>query len=579
MSTTRQAPQTTLPQYSPSAGQQGSTIAQSAGFSITEGPSGTITHAIITAGSQALTASQGQDPFTAVVDGTTLVVGGPPATISGQVVSAVPNGVVATPAPAPATTTQEAVFSAGGQPITAYAPSGASTAVVGSTTISVGGPPATIGGQTISLGPSGIVIASNGQAQTVTFVPPAVTTTKSTSVSVRVVVRAIFVVGGNTYTAYEQAGGKTAVVNGTVISVGGSPVTISGQTISLAPTGILVATQGQTSTLTFLKPASTPASTTLSTPPPAMSSPAVGGMTSSASAPSTPSNSGMISSMASSGPDSSRQAPASSQMSSLPQSNAGTSSRASSASPAGQSTSSQAVSSPSTTTRSSTSRPPPVYSTPSVQPSSISAPPSLPEATPEPDEPDQEEDDTSTYSSGYTPSSRPSSTLSPFLSTYVTGGTTVFTVLAGRTVTQTSDGQAHETITGGITTSFTTGGITVVSEVATKVTPDPGEPTPNQAVLRAEIGPCPGADGLMYEPPEGGSSLLVSCGLVYRGHILSAVSRRSLSRLLRRATSEDCQAECEQMPDCVGFTNTDGACYFFVSIFIGKLLGIDADSF
>jgi len=63
--------------------------------------------------------------------------------------------------------TNQAVVTLGGQVITAYEPDGARIAVVDGTTITVGGPPVTIRSQVVSLDPSGIVVFNNGQSQTV----------------------------------------------------------------------------------------------------------------------------------------------------------------------------------------------------------------------------------------------------------------------------------------------------------------------------------------------------------------------------------------------------------------------------
>ncbi|KAI9684960.1 MAG: hypothetical protein M1822_005609 [Bathelium mastoideum] len=99
----------------------------------------------------------------------TLSVGGPAATISGQVISAAPSGVVvgtstityasATPVSAPVEV--EAPFTLGGSSFTAFEVYGHSREVVvpsASITLSVGGPATTLAGETISAASNGLVI-------------------------------------------------------------------------------------------------------------------------------------------------------------------------------------------------------------------------------------------------------------------------------------------------------------------------------------------------------------------------------------------------------------------------------------
>ena len=100
-------------------------------YDTSQGASGTETGAIFTAGGLSHAVSQGPDPNTAVVDGTTLSVGGPPATFDGQTISAVPSGFVILP-PASSSNPQPCAMAGDPQPIscpaangTIYTPTGA----------------------------------------------------------------------------------------------------------------------------------------------------------------------------------------------------------------------------------------------------------------------------------------------------------------------------------------------------------------------------------------------------------------------------------------------------------------------
>lgn len=226
-----------------------STIAQSASFGVVQGPSGPITEAILTVGTAPITVQQGADASTAIVSGTILAVGGPPVTINGQVLSAVPSGVIVlsqvqttapptvgqpstmafgiTTDPSGNVVTQAVITAANGQPVTVSEGVDPNTIVVNGITLSVGGPPATINGQVVSAVAHGFAIrAVKAQA---TFVGS----------------------DGKTHTVDQPLSGSTAVLEGTTLSVGGPPVTVDGQTLSLSPTGLVIASNGVTSAATF----------------------------------------------------------------------------------------------------------------------------------------------------------------------------------------------------------------------------------------------------------------------------------------------------------------------------------------
>ena len=152
-------------------------------------------HAIFTLGSQTLTAVRDSPSSGVVMIGSaTLVIGGPPATINGQTVSAEPSGVIldgvstitfSEPTVAPSTVegigglisgssaptagastpvptkapSKTAVLTLGTHTLTAmYVSQSSNLIVVGTATLSVGGPAATMNGQTMSAERSAIVV-------------------------------------------------------------------------------------------------------------------------------------------------------------------------------------------------------------------------------------------------------------------------------------------------------------------------------------------------------------------------------------------------------------------------------------
>ncbi|KAL9069417.1 MAG: hypothetical protein Q9157_006170 [Trypethelium eluteriae] len=217
--------------------------------------------AVFTMLGQTYTAQPGK-PF--VVDGATMSPGGPAATVSEQVISAGPSGVVvdgssiaysAAPGYAPSASTseytvqfsnppnaagpdspaQQAAFTGtSGKGFTAVEPAnGASTAVLSnSITLSVGGPGTVIDGRTVSLAPSGIVVDGQTDAFTSgTYYP-------SSSGQV-----AVYTDGqGHQHTAIEAMGeSSTAVIDGSVTLTAGGPDTVlNGMTVTLAPSGLVV---------------------------------------------------------------------------------------------------------------------------------------------------------------------------------------------------------------------------------------------------------------------------------------------------------------------------------------------------
>lgn len=194
-------------------------------------PSAAPSGALITVGSQTLTAAQ-LSPGTVVLGpGTTLSVGGPATTINGQVVSAAPVGVqvgssTAAISALPSAASSGAIITAGSQTLTAAQLSSGTVVLGPGTTLSVGGPAATINGQVISVASNGVQVGSTLAA----FSALPTSTAKG----------AIVTAGSQIFTASSIAPGTVVLGPGTTLSVGGAPVTINGQVISAAPNGIIV---------------------------------------------------------------------------------------------------------------------------------------------------------------------------------------------------------------------------------------------------------------------------------------------------------------------------------------------------
>ncbi|KAI9648371.1 hypothetical protein NHQ30_003004 [Ciborinia camelliae] len=200
----------------------------------------------------------------AVVDGQTISLGGPIATLAGgNVVSLGSNGVfVQGPA---GTVTTISVYSAqtdlanmgvvNGQTISVVAgssSSGVSIAIVAGQTISPGGPAATLsGGQVASLGSSGVVIqASDGFLTTIPVPSPEALVDPTNVVN-------FGIVGGQTISLEGIKGGTVVIVAGQTLSYGGSIATLpSGNVVSLGVNGVVIqAPSGKVTTIPVSKTA------------------------------------------------------------------------------------------------------------------------------------------------------------------------------------------------------------------------------------------------------------------------------------------------------------------------------------
>lgn len=195
---------------------------------------------VVTIAGTAYTVTPGQ-PL--VVDGTTILPGGPAVTIQGTPVSIAPAGIVvggssvaalpAYPAVTAAASVQGAVVTlSDGRVVTASAAGGSEggALIVDGTTLLPGGPPVTIDGTVLSAAAGGSGVVVNGQ-----IVP------LSTIFAGGQVQALITAPDGSVLTATRLADGVVRIGDA-VLSVGGPPVTVDGVLLSLGPGGVVMGT-------------------------------------------------------------------------------------------------------------------------------------------------------------------------------------------------------------------------------------------------------------------------------------------------------------------------------------------------
>ncbi|KAK5731457.1 hypothetical protein LTR17_011345 [Elasticomyces elasticus] len=192
--------------------------------------SGGAPQAVVTLDGQTYTASSASGSV--VVDGTTLHLGGPAATINGVVLSDASDGIVVDGTQTISFSTvstglgsEATVTLVNGDVLTAIEPPGESYVILDGTTL-LPGATATIDGTIVTNGPNGLVIASN----TVPLTP--IPTTSASQV--------IITINGQQYTAIEPAGASFVIIDGTTLSVGGSALTIDGTVVSEGSNGLVV---------------------------------------------------------------------------------------------------------------------------------------------------------------------------------------------------------------------------------------------------------------------------------------------------------------------------------------------------
>ncbi|KAL9093048.1 MAG: hypothetical protein Q9165_004186 [Trypethelium subeluteriae] len=234
---------------------------------------------VLTIGSQTITA--GSVPGSSgvyKVGSFFLTVNGKAATVSGKVVSAVPDGIVIE-----GSTIRLSPLSAGvdaSEPTQALGalipfgtksvkaiettgPGGEREILLAGSTLQVEGSPILQGGETISAGPFGIVVDRDGKAMTIPL--SVVSIAGDASVS-----GATFDIGLSKITAVEQAnpsGGPSIIAVGTrTLTVGGSAVAIDGETISAGPSGIFIVDKSKTDTILFSSISTSPAPFTATAP-------------------------------------------------------------------------------------------------------------------------------------------------------------------------------------------------------------------------------------------------------------------------------------------------------------------------
>ncbi|KAI7546400.1 hypothetical protein KC331_g5645 [Hortaea werneckii] len=182
----------------------------------------------------------------AVIDGTTISVGGSALTIGDETVSMATGGLVLQSngkqdtiafdqTQAQVTQDVAAILTLGHNGITAYALESDSTStprgiVLDGTTLLAGGSAVTISGNTILLASSGIVIANNGSTSTIAL-PTASSLPES---------KAVLTLGSRTMTAYPVAQSPGVVeIGGSRISIGGQAITINVDVVSAASSGVV----------------------------------------------------------------------------------------------------------------------------------------------------------------------------------------------------------------------------------------------------------------------------------------------------------------------------------------------------
>ncbi|KAI7310930.1 hypothetical protein KC315_g12458 [Hortaea werneckii] len=192
------------------------------------------------------TAIKDEPASAAVIDGTTVSVGGPALSFGDDTVSMAPGGIVLQSngkqdtivfdqAQAQVTQDVAAVLTLGHNGITAYAlesdPTSAPRGIVlDGTTLLAGGSAVTISENTISLASSGIVIANDGSTSTV-LLPTASSLPEP---------KAVLALGSRTLTAHQVAQSSGVVeIDGSRFSIGGQAITIDGEVVSAASSGVV----------------------------------------------------------------------------------------------------------------------------------------------------------------------------------------------------------------------------------------------------------------------------------------------------------------------------------------------------
>lgn len=191
----------------------------------------------------------------AIVIGTdVLSAGGPAATISGTVISALPGGsrvivngntmpLAVAPAPTPPVVAGQIVQTG---------PNGA--AIIGGTTITAGGPAATLSGTVISVLPGGSSVVVNGNTKLLA-VAPVPTPPVVAGQIVQTGPNGAVIIGGTTITA----GGPAATISGTIVSVlpSGGGLVVGGSSSIFFPGAVPTAVNIGTDILTYGAPAKT----------------------------------------------------------------------------------------------------------------------------------------------------------------------------------------------------------------------------------------------------------------------------------------------------------------------------------
>ncbi|KAK4496701.1 hypothetical protein PRZ48_012684 [Zasmidium cellare] len=195
--------------------------------------------AVFTVGGNTMTAQQLSNNHVAV-GGTTIPVGQGATLSNGAVLSVASNGIVVNSAPA-AEPSVSPVFVAGS--ITASPVAGTTNAaVINGVTLTQGGSAVSTNGQVISFGSSGLQAVSGGQTQMFSAVNDAASQSGNVLIA-------------GSITASPIAGSSSAVVvNGATLSAGGSAIVTNGQTISYGSSGLQMVSAGHTQAFSAMGP-------------------------------------------------------------------------------------------------------------------------------------------------------------------------------------------------------------------------------------------------------------------------------------------------------------------------------------
>ena len=207
-------------------------VAPTGDLQIAQDQEPTTSAAVVTIGAETYTVASGG---AIILGSTTVIPGGPAATVSSQAVSIASNGVAVgsktasylQPLAGASQPQPTAIITVESQ---AYTIAAGGSLNVGSTTVAPGGSAATISGQVVSVAPQGVVVGS----KTIAYSASALLHTSLAASSSETVIT----FGVQTHSTSIVAGGP--IVMGSTTLSSGAAATISGTVISMGPSGIII---------------------------------------------------------------------------------------------------------------------------------------------------------------------------------------------------------------------------------------------------------------------------------------------------------------------------------------------------